>query len=87
MKREPTASLLPGNVDYLDEIDTYLMIEADVTINKKQKSEIWKMFLCFYWILLRLLFMINWYENIWRNVNMQNLAVNERNGAVRLKRL
>ena len=36
--REPTASLLSGNVEYLDEIDTSLMIDADVTKNKN-KSE------------------------------------------------
>ena len=31
--REPTASLLSGNVEYLYKIDTLLMIEANVKIN------------------------------------------------------
>ena len=35
MTREPTYSLLSGNVKYLDEIDTSLMIESDPTKNKK----------------------------------------------------
>ena len=37
LTREPTASILSGNVDYSDEIDTLLMIEADVTKNKKKQ--------------------------------------------------
>ena len=35
MTRGPTASLLSGNVEYFDEIDTLLMIEADVTKNEQ----------------------------------------------------
>ena len=34
LKREPTASLLSGNVDYSDEMKHSLMIEVDVTKNK-----------------------------------------------------
>ena len=34
LTREPTESLLSVNIDYLDEIDTSLMIEAHVTKNK-----------------------------------------------------
>ena len=30
LTREPTTSLLSGNVEYLDEVDTSLMIEADI---------------------------------------------------------
>ena len=37
MTREPTASLLSGNVDYIDEIDTSLLIEANV-IKLKTKT-------------------------------------------------
>ena len=36
--REPTASLLSGNVEYLDDIDISLMIEADVTKNKTSEN-------------------------------------------------
>ena len=46
LTRELTASLLSGNVEYLDAIDTSLMIEADVTKNKKI-SEILNMIICF----------------------------------------
>ena len=34
LKMEPTASLLSGNVDHSDTIDTLFIIEADVTKNK-----------------------------------------------------
>ena len=36
LTRESTDSLPSGNVEYLDEIGNLLMIEADVTKNKKQ---------------------------------------------------
>ena len=45
---EPNYSLLSGNVEYLVEIDTPLLIEADVT---QKISEDWKTVLCFYWMM------------------------------------
>ena len=38
--REPTDSLPSGNVKYLDKIDILLMIEADVTKNKRTIQKI-----------------------------------------------
>ena len=45
--REPTTSLLSGNVEYSDEINNSLIIEEDVTKNKKSigKSRYDSMFL------------------------------------------
>ena len=36
LTRETTASLISGNVEYSDKIDTSLKIESDVTKNKNQ---------------------------------------------------
>ena len=35
LTREPTASLLSGSLEYLDEMETLLMIEAEVTPTQK----------------------------------------------------
>ena len=46
LKREPSASLLSGNVDHLYEIHTPLFIETDVAKKKKiRKTEIFSVFL------------------------------------------
>ena len=40
LTRETTVSLLSNNVEYLDEANNLLMIEADVTKNKKTHQKI-----------------------------------------------
>ena len=80
LTREPPDSILSGNVEYLDEIETLLMIEADVTKNKT--SENLKMILCFYLMMWKVLFMINQYRHTCRKINMNKLSVNLRNSVV-----
>ena len=43
LEREPTASLLSGDVDYSDEIDTLLIIKVGVTKKKKNNWSIEKL--------------------------------------------
>ena len=39
LKREPTTSLLSGNIKYLDQINTSLIIEADVIKKNKKNNQ------------------------------------------------
>ena len=86
MTKEPTASLLSGNVEYSDEIYTFIIIEGDVAKNKK--------------LIVQLkdgsVFLLNDVETnvhdnpikkIWWIINMNKLSVNLRNGADWIKQL
>ena len=79
LSKDPTSSLLSGNVQYSYEINNSLIIEGYVTkksIGRLKDDSV---------ILLNdveVLCMKNRQKNIWRNVNMNNQSVNEINGAV-----
>ena len=81
LTKEHTDSLLSGNVEHSDKSNNPLMIERDVTKNKKYIGKLNddSVFLLNY-------VEINFYDkpmkNIRRNVNMNKYSVNVRNGTV-----